>query len=317
MIRTLSFAGCLRKWQPLLLLLVCCLAPASPALAQAARDEAHAILERAIANAEKPAELQAALAQLDTLAAHNTPDALIEYARGWVSSRLGHTDEAIAAYRRSIAIDGSMGDSHYNLGVLLTEKGRKEDALRCFEEALRADPKNGDAAYNAAQVNYDYERYGAALEKWRIAQKLAPNDFQVARKILQALNALGLQEEAAIARDNVRGILRGRLDPAAKNITRYCFDQLPMAEANRVFAYEYLDEGPAARVYLFVITDPSQAKTLAEMELSPGTGSRHVLRVIKPADKFPPHEFADRPAWRELKPIVRDLAREVLQARKG
>lgn len=305
-----------RWWRPLLVL-VCCLALAPLAPAQTAAQEADALLAKAIANQEKPGELQHALEQVEALAARSAADAHIEYARGWMQSHLGRADEAIASYRRSVRLDPALSDAHYNLGVLLAGTSAKEEALRAFEAALRADPKHGDAAYNAGQSNYDLERYGAALEKWRICQKLTPDDFQVARKVLQALHALGLQEEAAVARDNVRRILRGQLDPAAKSVTRYCFDQLPL-EGGRVFAYEYTEAAKVApRVYHFVITDLSQAKTLAELELASGEGSGHVLRVLKPADKFPPREFADRPAWRELKPIVRELARELLPARQN
>lgn len=302
-------------WQ-LLLILAGSLMCLPPALAQDASQEARAILEKAIANQQNPDELETALAQLEALAGRSAPDAITEYARGWVLSHLERPDDAIAAYRRSIGLDDSLGDAHYNLGVLLSKKGAQEDALRSYANALRVDPKNVDAAYNAAQMNYNLERYGAALEKWRLAQKLAPDDSQIARKIVQVENALGLWEEAAIARDNLRRILREQLDPAAKNVTRYCFDQLPL-EAGRVFAYEYMETAKMApRVYQFVITDVSQGKTLAEMELAAGEGSRHLLRVIKPADKFPPREFADCPPWRELKPAVRELAREVLQPQK-
>jgi tetratricopeptide (TPR) repeat protein len=303
------------RWRLFLIVAGGC-ALALPVPAQDAREEARAILEKAIANKQQPDELKSALAQLEALANRSAPDSLTEYARGWVLSHLERPDDAIAAYRRSIGLDDNLSEAHYNLGVLLGKKGAPEDALRSYAEALRVDPKHVDAAYNAAQVNYNLERYGAALEKWRLAQKLAPDDSQIARKIVQVQNALGLWEEAAIARDNLRRILREQLDPAAKNVTRYCFDQVPL-EAGRVFAYEYIETAKAApRVYQFVITDVSQGKTLAEMELSASEGSRHLLRVIKPADKFPPREFTDLPPWRELKPVVRELARALLQPPK-
>ncbi len=286
----------------------------SPALrAQSPGEEARRILERAIANQDKPGELQTALQQLEALAGHGTSDATLEYARGWLLSHLERPVDAVTAYRHAIALDPKLAAAHYNLGVLLSSNSTtKEDSLRYFEAAARLDPSNADASYNAGQADYDLERYAAALEQWRHTQQLTPDDFQVARKLVQTLNALGLWAEAAVARDYALRILRERRDPSAENTKTFCVDQLPL-QMHRVYVYENLDPATPNLVFFCRITN-ARNEPVAELELIRDGESHYVLRVANNSSgQVPAREFTTLPPWSGLKPIVREMARAVLQ----
>jgi tetratricopeptide (TPR) repeat protein len=287
------------------------LIPALPA--QSTGDQARSILGQAIANQEKPGELQGALQKLEALAGHGTSDATLEYARGWVLSHVERPVDAVAAYRHAIALDPTLAAAHYNLGVLLSSNPTtKEESLRYFEAAARLDPRNADASYNAGQADYDLERYGAALAQWRHTQLLTPDDFQVARKLVQTLNALGLWTDAAVARDYALRILRERRDPSALNTTSLCVDQLPL-KMHRVYVYENLDPASPNLVYFCRIIN-ARNEPIAELDLIRDGESHHVLRLANNStDKVPAREFSARPPWPELKPIVSEMTQAVLQ----
>ncbi len=291
-------------------LLLAGLLTAIPLPAQDAEASARTILEQATRHADDRAQLEQALGDIDALAASAAPNAIVQYTRGWILSHLGQTDPAIAAYRQATKIGPPLADAHYNLGVILSQAGRQAEAIPAFEEAMRLAPQMVDAAYNAGQANYDLGRYGAALVKWRMAQKQTPDDFSVARKILQCLNALGMWEEAAAARDEVRLLLHEKRDPTAADVRTFCFDQVPLP-SNRIFAYEILDPGSAGVIWSFKITGPDQKTIIDEIQLVRETESRHILRLTKRTERIPPREYADRPAWRDLRPVVRQWTEQL------
>lgn len=283
----------------------------SPALhAQGTGAQARAILERAIANQEKPGELKAALLKLDALAGHGTSDAMLEYARGWVLSHMERPVDAVTAYRHAIKLDPTFVAAHYNLGVLLTSNPTtKEEALHYFETAARLDPRNADASFNAGQADYDLERYDAAVKQWAHTQQLTPNDVEVVRKLIQALNALGRWAEAAAWRDYALRMLGEQRDPS---VTSICIDQIPL-KLHRVYVYENLDPAKPYVVYFCRITN-TQGAQVGELNLVRDGASHYVLIVLSPAEsQVASQAFAARPAWSELKPMVRAMAMVVLK----
>ncbi|MBA4138442.1 MAG: hypothetical protein C0518_14125 [Opitutus sp.] len=282
------------------------------AQAENAGEEARAILVQAVSREKDAAFLEESLMKVEALATRSDADSVVHYTRGWLLSHLQRPTEAIAAYQRATQTPPPLAEAAYNLGVLLSAAGRADEALRAYDEAIRLQPDHVDALYNAGQSNYNLQRYGAALAKWRAAQKLSPDDFQIARKILQSLNALGFWEEAALARDEAVQIWREKRDPAVTKLTQFCFDQIP-APTHHIFAFERFTTGEDGVVLRINVTDLSQKKTLHVLTLKRLEGSRHVLSVDK-NDTISSREFADRPTWRELKPVVRSITEELMAA---
>jgi hypothetical protein len=68
-------------------------------------------------------------------------------ARGLFFDRAGRLDEAIADYKRSLAISPHFASASNNLGQALTERGRRRDGIELFRAALEANP-NLLAAHN-------------------------------------------------------------------------------------------------------------------------------------------------------------------------
>ncbi|HVO21826.1 MAG TPA: tetratricopeptide repeat protein [Anaeromyxobacter sp.] len=95
------------------------------------------------------------------------------FARAWnnlgvAEARLGHREAAVAAYRRAMALDGTLASPRTNLGALLLEAGELDAAGEELEEAARLDPASPNVQYELGLVRWKRgDRAGAtrALEK--------------------------------------------------------------------------------------------------------------------------------------------------------
>ncbi|HEY7371856.1 MAG TPA: tetratricopeptide repeat protein [Polyangia bacterium] len=218
------------------------------------KSPALAILKVAMEKEKDAAALAKALADLDALIKKQPKDPDALYARGWVLSHLGRSDQAVAAYDQAFEIDETLAAASYNAGVVLAETGRQKEALMRFDRALAADPKLIDAAYNAGQGYYNVKDFAKAAERWETASRLAPDDFDVAKKLVQTYVALGKDAEAAKARARVFALKKAAKDPKLAAMKSYVYDQFDLG-AHHIYVYEAFDtSGDLAYVYKFVVT---------------------------------------------------------------
>ena len=300
----------MRRLVPVLLVLALGVHPR----AAAADGKAQAILERAIANEKQLGELDKALSELDTLLARSPRDADAHYARGWVLSHQGKDEPAIAAYDRAFAIDKTLADAAYNAGVVLARLGRSKDAADHFDRALVANPKLVDAAYNAGQSYYEQKKFAKAAERWRAAATLAPDDFQIAKKLVQVYVALGDDAKAAKARDTVYMLWRSAKDPAISKLRSYVYDQFEV-DRFRVYAYEAFDvSGDLAYVYQFTVTDKDKVVGSVNLETSAASREQGVPYLLG-MDKAGSHTSLGV-TWNRL-PDYRTLKAEATKAIKA
>ena len=67
---------------------------------------------------------------------------------GQAYAKLGKTDDAMAEYTTAAQLDpGNAGLYYYNLGAILTNSGKVDDANAAFDKAIAADPSRADAYY--------------------------------------------------------------------------------------------------------------------------------------------------------------------------
>lgn len=271
--------------------------------------EGIAILKVAMSNEKDPAALAKALSELDAVVKAKPKQADAHYARGWVLSRLGKPDLAVAAYDKAFAVDKRLADAAYNAGVVLAGAGKQKDAVVRFDRALAADPKHVDAAYNAGQGYYDLKQFAKAAERWTTAQKLAPDDFNSAKKLVQAYTALGKTAEAAVARDRVFALKKAAKDPGLVKMKSYVFDQFDVGKFH-IYVYEAFEtSGDLAYVYQFQVTDKDRPIGSVNLETSAAIREQGVpfLLGMDQGDKHT--TFSDRawktlPAYKDLKPIA-------------
>jgi len=268
---------------------------------QAAPDsEGVAILRVAMEKEKEPGALAQALAELDALVARQPKQADAHYARGWVLSRLGRADAAVAAYDRALELDKQLADAAYNAGVVLARAGKAKEAAVRFDRALAVDPKHVDAAYNAGQSYYDQKQFEKAAARWTEAAKLAPDDFNAAKKLVQAYMALGKEAEAMKARDKVFALRKAAKDPQVAKLKSYVLDQFAVGKYH-VYAYEAFDPlaGDLAYVYQFQVTEKDRPLGSVNLETSAvirEQGTPYILGM----DKDGKHQSFPEKTWKTL-----------------
>jgi tetratricopeptide (TPR) repeat protein len=101
---------------------------------------------------------------------------------GKTFARAGRIAEAEGEARETIRLAPDLAEAHFDLGVITFESGRLDEAAACFREAFRLEPTNADAGNNLA---------GTYLNLGRIED---------ARATVRAMRASGLAVDPPLAR---------------------------------------------------------------------------------------------------------------------
>ena len=131
---------------------------------------------------------QAVEAYRRSIALHPTAEA--HTFLGWTLSFQDRLDEATAECLRAIEVDPEFGNPYNDLGVYLMRKGRLDDAVPWLEKAKRA-PRYEPRQFPFMNLGRIYVRQGhwwKALHEFEGAVAAAPSDAE-ARKALHGLRA--------------------------------------------------------------------------------------------------------------------------------
>lgn len=110
--------------------------------------------------------------------------------------RQGRVDEALASYRRALALQPRYPETHYNVGVALGHRGEWLAAVESYQAALRWDPAHVEAHNNLGGALVRLGRLTDAIQHLERALEYRP-DFAAARNNLgSALLQAGRRGEA-------------------------------------------------------------------------------------------------------------------------
>lgn len=107
-------------------------------------------------------------------------------------------DEAMRAYRQTIALDPTDADARANLGRLLHSDGCLEEAEAEFRRALRQDPCHTTAAFNLGVALQDQGRWAEAAEAYERVLEIDPGFASAHFNLAKVSETLG--DEAAALR---------------------------------------------------------------------------------------------------------------------
>jgi len=116
---------------------------------------------------------------------------------GLVYIMQGMWDEGIEAYRKALEINDTNPQTHYDLGFSLYKKGRLEEAVEEFKRAIEL---NGDfvSAYQALGAVYaENETLEKAIPQFKKAMELSPGDPAVHWNLAEAYSESGRKILAA------------------------------------------------------------------------------------------------------------------------
>ncbi len=137
----------------------------------------------ALLASEKAAELLS-----DDPGAHNN--------LGNALGRAGRLDEAIASYRRALALEPRFAEAHTNLGNALLELGRLDEAEASCRRAIEIRLNYAEAHHSLGNALLARGQVHAAAASYRRALELQPNFADAHNHLGNALLDLGRLEEA-------------------------------------------------------------------------------------------------------------------------
>jgi len=160
------------------------------------------------------------------LAAPAAP-ALAYFGYGLLCAGQARLGEAVAAYRRAIALQPDYVDAYVNLGTVLLTLGNAGEAISFYNRALALNPLNAMALGNRGKALQESGRVAEAVESYRAAIAAAPDEPAAHINLGAAL--LATQEWAESAEASRRAIelrpdaamAHANLGNALLNVGRY------------------------------------------------------------------------------------------------
>ncbi len=104
-------------------------------------------------------------------------------------------DDALAAYRRALELRPDYPEAHYNLGNAFLESGRPDDAAEQFEVAMQSMPVAADVHNNLGTALASAGKVRAAVAHFRGALAIEPASIKAHRNLGDALMTLGARQE--------------------------------------------------------------------------------------------------------------------------
>lgn len=135
---------------------------------------------------------------------------------GGALTQLGRHDEALAAYRRAVALDPDFPEADLNVGVALAQRGDVDGALHHYARAVRMAPDRPEAALLLGKALVAKGRVAEAVVSFRRSLFLSPADAETHFELGKALSYRG--DYAGAIRELERAVA---LDPAQDDARAY------------------------------------------------------------------------------------------------
>lgn len=150
------------------------------------------------------------------------------------------------------------------------ERGRYKEALASYALVLEVDPKAEGALFNAGLVSYLLKSYKDALGYWTRLQVLAPQDWVVRKKLIQAHQALGdtAARDAEIKKLYAQRAAGKDAKLAAKAF--FCRDQFRVGPY-AVTAYEHFELVGERAIKIYFVVEDTRTRDRKSYHLSLGS----------------------------------------------
>ena len=120
---------------------------------------------------------------------------------GAVRSQIGMFDEAVEAYKTTIALKPDYVEAYSNMGVALRNQGKLDEAIEAYKKAISLRPNDADTYFNLGIVLKDQGRYAEAIEAYKKSISLKPDNAKVYNNLGVVLQAQDKCDEAIQAYD--------------------------------------------------------------------------------------------------------------------
>lgn len=105
-------------------------------------------------------------------------------------------DQAIDAYKKSLAADSSFAEAHNGLGVVYSKTGRYDEAVAEFMDALQQSPQAAHIHNNLGYTHYLQGHYDESIQALKQALVLDPNNERALKNLNLAYEKAGVSDQA-------------------------------------------------------------------------------------------------------------------------
>jgi tetratricopeptide (TPR) repeat protein/glycosyltransferase involved in cell wall biosynthesis len=126
----------------------------------------------------------------------NPDDATVAFQVGLALHQFGNLSQAIACYRRAIALEPDHASALNNLGIALKQCGQVDEALQAYKRALTINADYPEAYNNLGNLLRQTRQTEEAIAYYRRCIRLAPEFWDAHYNLGNALRELGHYEEA-------------------------------------------------------------------------------------------------------------------------
>ncbi|MHC4157872.1 MAG: tetratricopeptide repeat protein [Planctomycetota bacterium] len=160
----------------------------------------------------------------------------------------GKVDEAVAEFRKALAIKGDYFKAHNNLGLALSEAGKTDEAIASFNEALKFKPNCADAYSNIGNMFRSEGKLEEAIQQYRKALAMKPDHIEAYGNLCAVLEELGKHEEQI---EWCRKVLKARPSDATAryNLANALAEQGKLDEAIQEYKAAIRNKANHAEVY--------------------------------------------------------------------
>jgi tetratricopeptide (TPR) repeat protein len=122
---------------------------------------------------------------------------------GAVRSQIGMLDEAVEAYKTTIALKPDFAEAYNNMGVTLRNQGKFAESIDAHKKSISCKPDYAEAYYNMGISLEKLYKLDEAVEAYKKSISLKPNNPKAYFNIGVVLNAQNNVKEAVEAYNNV------------------------------------------------------------------------------------------------------------------
>ena len=193
--------------------------------------------------------------------------------------------------RAMSAEDEAALEKAFAQGNALMEEKKHAEALAAYKRALAISPGDPSLLWNGGTAAFLSGGHADALSLWKQLKIAEPRDGAVRAKLIQTYAALNRKKERDAERAELLALRAEakKEDPQSPALEekRFCREQFS-ASGRRVLAYEFFEmEGERARRYMFVVLKKDVEKDVEDFHVSLGSydTTNAVHQELKPGSE--------------------------------
>ena len=149
-----------------------------------------------VINLHGRSEFEEAIEQTELLIKDYPNSSILMNLQGNAYADLGKTIDAIKFFKKSIELNESYADPHYNLGHIYQSDDKYDEAITCYKNAIEINPKYYAAYNNLGNIYKEIGDLDAAIGSFKKAINLKPKFAEAYYNLGTALTEKGALDEA-------------------------------------------------------------------------------------------------------------------------